>query len=315
MDSSRFAVVSTPGATISGVDLRSLPDGTRVVVETCNSRYRLVMREGDECNAVVQGGRYLREATEVQSRRLHDRWKSPQDRLDRRGPVSGAFGSRQTNADVTRSFDQYPDRPVWWLVRTRDGKSAVRSGILTDQERVRRSGCRDFRMTHATILIVDDEDLIRWSLRERLRAEGYEICEAGTGQAALEQFKEGVDLVLLDYRLPDTDGLSVLRELKKLDPDMLVILLTAFVSVETAVEAMKLGAFHFANKPFNLDDVAAHRRPGARDDAAAARSPAVARERGAPLQPARHRRRVRDDGIACGSWWRRWRPARRRRCC
>ena len=112
-------------------------------------------------------------------------------------------------------------------------------------------------MSHATILIVDDEDLIRWSLRERLRSEGYDTLEAGTGAAALEGFKEGVDLVLLDYRLPDTDGLSVLRELKKQDPDVLVILLTSFVSVETAVEAMKLGAFHFANKPFNLDEVAA----------------------------------------------------------
>ena len=112
-------------------------------------------------------------------------------------------------------------------------------------------------MANATVLVVDDEDLIRWSLRERLRTDGYEVLEAGTGRAALEQFKEGVDLVLLDYRLPDTDGLSVLRELKKLDPDILVILLTSFVSVDTAVEAMKLGAFHFANKPFDLDDVAA----------------------------------------------------------
>jgi two-component system response regulator AtoC len=112
-------------------------------------------------------------------------------------------------------------------------------------------------MANATVLVVDDEDLIRWSLRERLRTDGYEVLEAGTGRAALEQFKEGVDLVLLDYRLPDTDGLSVLRELKKLDPDILVILLTSFVSVDTAVEAMKLGAFHFANKPFDLDEVAA----------------------------------------------------------
>ena len=115
----------------------------------------------------------------------------------------------------------------------------------------------DIIMTNATVLIVDDEDLIRWSLRERLRTEGYDILEAATGKAALDQFKSGVDLVLLDYRLPDIDGLTVLRELKKLDPDILVVLLTSFVSVETAVEAMKLGAFHFANKPFNLDEVAA----------------------------------------------------------
>ena len=112
-------------------------------------------------------------------------------------------------------------------------------------------------MTNATVLVVDDEELIRWSLREGLKPEGYEIFEAGTGREAIEQFKRGVDLVLLDYRLPDTDGLSVLRELKKLDPDVLVILLTSLVSVETAVEAMKLGAFHFANKPFSVDDVAA----------------------------------------------------------
>ena len=112
-------------------------------------------------------------------------------------------------------------------------------------------------MPDATVLIVDDEELIRWSLRERLRSDGYDVLEAGTGREAVEQFKDGVDLVLLDYRLPDTDGLSVLRELKKLDPDILVILLTSFVSVETAVESMKLGAFHFANKPFNVDEVSA----------------------------------------------------------
>jgi len=111
-------------------------------------------------------------------------------------------------------------------------------------------------MSSATVLIVDDEDLIRWSLRERLKSDGYQIREAADGKAALQQFQEGVDLVLLDYRLPDTDGLSVLREMKALDPDVLVVLLTSFVSVETAVDAMKLGAFHFANKPFNLDEVA-----------------------------------------------------------
>ena len=112
-------------------------------------------------------------------------------------------------------------------------------------------------MTHATILVVDDEDLIRWSLRERLKTEGYAVREAGTGADAMDIFKEGVDLVLLDYRLPDTDGLTLLREMKALNPEVLVVLLTSFVSVETAVEAMKLGAYHFANKPFNVDDVAA----------------------------------------------------------
>ncbi|HEU4891898.1 MAG TPA: sigma-54 dependent transcriptional regulator [Vicinamibacterales bacterium] len=112
-------------------------------------------------------------------------------------------------------------------------------------------------MSKATILVVDDEALIRWSLTERLQSEGYEVLEAETGQAVLEKLPEGVDLVLLDYRLPDTDGVSVLRKIKEFDQDILVILLTAYASVETAVEAMKQGAYHFANKPFNLDEVAA----------------------------------------------------------
>jgi DNA-binding NtrC family response regulator len=112
-------------------------------------------------------------------------------------------------------------------------------------------------MPNDTILIVDDEALIRWSLAERLRAEGYQVREAGTGAAALEQMQESPDLVLLDYKLPDTDGVSVLRKMKSRDPDLLVILLTAYASVETAVEAMKLGAYHFANKPFNLDEIVA----------------------------------------------------------
>jgi DNA-binding NtrC family response regulator len=112
-------------------------------------------------------------------------------------------------------------------------------------------------MPKPTVLVVDDESLIRWSLAERLKAEGYEVVEAETGRAALEKLEDGVDLVLLDYRLPDTDGVTILRKIKEFDQDILVILLTAFATVETAVEAMKLGAYHFANKPFNLDEVAA----------------------------------------------------------
>jgi two-component system response regulator AtoC len=111
-------------------------------------------------------------------------------------------------------------------------------------------------MPPPTILVVDDEQLIRWSLTERLKTEGYNVVEAATAGDALAKSADGVDLVLLDYRLPDGDGLSVLKKIKERTPDTLVILLTAYSNIDTAVEAMKQGAYHYANKPFNLDEIA-----------------------------------------------------------
>jgi two-component system, NtrC family, response regulator AtoC len=111
-------------------------------------------------------------------------------------------------------------------------------------------------MQTPTVLVVDDEQLIRWSLSERLSGAGYHVIEAGTAAEALERHADGVDLVLLDYKLPDGDGLDVLKKIKDADAETLVILLTAVASVDTAVEAMKNGAYHYANKPFNLDEIA-----------------------------------------------------------
>src|SRR5262245_328994 len=110
-------------------------------------------------------------------------------------------------------------------------------------------------MPSPTVLVVDDEQLIRWSLSNRLTDEGYRVLEAATANEALKRVRDSVDLVLLDYRLPDSDGLVVLKQLKETDPDILVILLTAYSTVDTAVEAMKHGAYHYANKPFNIDEI------------------------------------------------------------
>src|SRR6476620_3066557 len=110
-------------------------------------------------------------------------------------------------------------------------------------------------MPSPTILVVDDEQLIRWSLTTRLTDEGYRVFEAETAAAALRRVREGVDLVLLDYRFPDSDGLAVLKQIKENNPETLVIKLTAYSSVDTAVEAMRQGAYHYANKPFNIDEI------------------------------------------------------------
>jgi two-component system response regulator AtoC len=110
-------------------------------------------------------------------------------------------------------------------------------------------------MPHPTILVVDDESLIRFALNDRLTAEGYRVVEAGTAAEALSRSQDGVDLVLLDYKLPDGDGISVLKKIKEQHADTVVIMLTAHQTVELAVEAMKQGAYHYANKPFNLDEI------------------------------------------------------------
>jgi two-component system, NtrC family, response regulator AtoC len=110
-------------------------------------------------------------------------------------------------------------------------------------------------MSFSRILVVDDEQLVRWSLCERLTAEGHDVVEAATAAEAIDRARDDIDLIFLDFKLPDGDGLSVLRKVKERTPDLPVILMTAFSTIESAVEAMKLGAFHYVNKPFNLDEV------------------------------------------------------------
>ncbi|MFO0838635.1 MAG: sigma-54 dependent transcriptional regulator [Phycisphaerae bacterium] len=104
------------------------------------------------------------------------------------------------------------------------------------------------------VLIVEDESLIRWSLRQKFEERGFRVSEAEDGAAARTALEsETFDLIMLDYKLPDMTGLDVLRELRTLDSDAVVIMMTAYSTIESAVEAIKLGAYDYVAKPFQMD--------------------------------------------------------------
>lgn len=106
------------------------------------------------------------------------------------------------------------------------------------------------------VLIVEDEDLIRWSLRQKFESRGYQVDEAATGTAALEAMEGAAfDLIMLDYKLPDMTGLEVLRHYREHQGDGVVLMMTAFSSIDSAVEAIKLGAFDYVPKPFQMDEL------------------------------------------------------------
>ena len=106
-----------------------------------------------------------------------------------------------------------------------------------------------------SVLIVDDEIGARESLKMILKND-YEVFLANNAEEAFSQIKEhSPDVILLDIILPDLDGLKVLERIKQNDPDMVVIMITATKTVETAVEAMKLGAYDYVNKPFHIDEM------------------------------------------------------------
>jgi two-component system response regulator AtoC len=108
----------------------------------------------------------------------------------------------------------------------------------------------------SVILLVDDQDTIRFFLEKTLTQEGYETVTAKTGLEAVEKAREVIpDLVLLDLKLPDIDGLEVLRRIKEIFPEICVVMITAFGDIETAVKAMKAGAYDFVGKPINLDQL------------------------------------------------------------
>jgi len=107
-----------------------------------------------------------------------------------------------------------------------------------------------------SLLIVDDDEVMRNTLSDVLKKKGYDVSVASSGNEALSAIRKNiVDLVVLDMRLPDLDGIEVLKRVKEFDTEILVIMMTAYSDVETAVSAMKSGAYHYINKPFELEEL------------------------------------------------------------
>ncbi len=111
-------------------------------------------------------------------------------------------------------------------------------------------------MDKINILVVEDGQSQREMLRDFLKDEGYPVSEAENGESALKQVRENYfDLLLTDYKMPRMDGMALLKAAKQLNPDLDVVMMTAFGTIETAVEAMKAGASDYIAKPIDLDEL------------------------------------------------------------
>lgn len=108
------------------------------------------------------------------------------------------------------------------------------------------------------VLVIDDEKNIRMILAKCLSYEGYIVDTAEDGKSGIEKFKNGkYDIVLLDMKMPGLTGIDVLKELKKMDKSISVVMMTAFGTIESAVESMQLGAVDYIKKPFTPDIIRA----------------------------------------------------------
>jgi nitrogen regulation protein NR(I) len=111
----------------------------------------------------------------------------------------------------------------------------------------------------STILIIDDDDQLRASFKKLLAAEKYQVVDAASGEAGLDRLAHGLapDLIVLDIRLPGISGIETFRKIHRLDPKLPVIIMTAYGTTETAIEATKMGAFDYLLKPFDIPDMLA----------------------------------------------------------
>ncbi|MBD3873081.1 MAG: sigma-54-dependent Fis family transcriptional regulator, partial [Acidobacteria bacterium] len=108
----------------------------------------------------------------------------------------------------------------------------------------------------ATVLVIDDEPVLQDVLGSLLKSDGFDYQQATTAAAGMRVLREEeIDVVLLDLMLPDRSGLELLPEIKAFDPHLPVVVITAYSSVESAIDAMRAGAFHYVPKPFKNEEV------------------------------------------------------------
>src|ERR1035437_1954627 len=108
------------------------------------------------------------------------------------------------------------------------------------------------------VMVVDDDNAVLQSCENILTDEGYEVETAVNGTAGLELLKRGCfDLALVDLKMPGMNGLEMLEAARRLQPELVVIIFTAYATIETAVEAIKLGAFNYVTKPFKASELVA----------------------------------------------------------
>jgi len=106
------------------------------------------------------------------------------------------------------------------------------------------------------VMVVDDEENIREVLSNFLSDLGYEVVVATDGQDALNKFNKGeYDLIVSDLLMPSIDGLELLKRIREIDKDVIFLMITGYPSIETAVEAIKKGAYDYITKPFHMEDV------------------------------------------------------------
>jgi len=111
---------------------------------------------------------------------------------------------------------------------------------------------------HLCVLVVEDETLIRWSIAETLAQKGHRVVEASDAHGAVRALSseaEQIDVVLLDYRLPDSDDLGLLKNVRRLSPESAVVMMTAFGTPEVTKDALDLGAYRVLNKPFDIHGI------------------------------------------------------------